>query len=264
MRALVPPFGVLKPLVGVVHLPPLPGSPDYGGAIGPVIDRAEADATAIARGGMDGLIIENFGDAPFYATRVPPETVAAMTRALLAVMEVTKIPVGVNVLRNDTRAALGICAASGAAFVRVNVHIGAAWTDQGLIEGVAHETLRLRRHLAPAVRIFADVSVKHASPVTPRPLVEEARDCLERGKADALIVTGSATGKRADLNAVAELKAALPAALVFVGSGVDGENVADALRIADGVIVGTSLKRDGIVANPVDADRVARFVKRAR
>ncbi len=259
----IPPFGVTKPLVGVVHLPPLPGSPEFAGRIEQVIERARADAMAIVAGGMHGVIVENFGDAPFFTTRVPPETVAALTCAVSAVRDCVAVPVGVNVLRNDTHAAVAIAAATGAQFIRVNVHTGAAWTDQGLVQGRAHETLRLRSRLAPELRIMADISVKHATPVTPRPLVDEAKDCLARGKADALIVTGGATGARADLDEVAAVKRVIADAVVFVGSGVEPDTIADTLRVASGAIVGSALKLDGIVTNPVDESRVRRLVDRA-
>jgi membrane complex biogenesis BtpA family protein len=213
---------------------------------------------------MHGIIVENFGDAPFFPTDVPPETVAALTRVAQAIRDEAGVPVGVNVLRNDTRAAIAVATAARAAFVRVNVHIGAAWTDQGLIQGRAHETLRLRRQLAPDLRIFADVRVKHATPVTPRPLVEEAKDCLARGKADAIIMTGRATGTRVDLDEAREVRRALPDAPLFIGSGVSIESVRETLRVADGVIVGTEIKVDGVVTNPVDEDRVRRLVDRSK
>jgi membrane complex biogenesis BtpA family protein len=229
-----------------------------------VIERAVADARSVADGGMDGVIVENFGDAPFYPAAVPAETIAAMTRVVLAVRETVTLPVGVNVLRNDPIAALGIAAACGAAFIRVNVHVGAAWTDQGLIVGRAHETLRARARLSPAVRILADVAVKHATSVVPRPIAEEAKECLDRGRADAIILTGAATGSPVDFDALVTVRGALPDAAVLVGSGVGLDNVTELLRVANGAIVGTAVKLDGVVASPVDPRRVREIVERAR
>src|SRR5437764_8017935 len=128
-------------IVGMVHLLPLPGSPRWAGSLEEVLRRAVEDARALAEGGVDGVMVENFGDTPFYPEQVPPETVAAMTRAARAVVEAVGVPVGVNVLRNDAAAALGIAVAVGARFIRVNVHTGAMWTDQGLLQGRAHETI---------------------------------------------------------------------------------------------------------------------------
>src|SRR5713101_4601014 len=118
-------------IIGMVHLLPLPGAPRWAGSMEEALARAVEDARALAEGGVDGVMVENFGDAPFYPDHVPPETVAAMTRAARAVVEAVPVPVGVNVLRNDTAAALAIAVAVGARFIRVNVHTGAMWTDQG-------------------------------------------------------------------------------------------------------------------------------------
>ncbi len=254
-------LGLPRPaLIGVVHLLPTPGSPRYGGSVEPLIERAVEDARALAKGGCSALLIENFGDLPFFAGRVPPETVAAMALAVAAVRrEVGALPVGVNVLRNDARAALALCATAGAAFLRVNVHTGVMVTDQGLIEGRAAETLRERALLAPGAAILADVHVKHGSPLGIQPIGEAARDALERGLADAVIVSGRGTGDppaRADLAAVRE---AIGDHSLLVGSGLDEHNAAELLSIADGAIVGTFLKRDARVDQPVELDRVRRL-----
>ncbi len=258
------PLGLPRPaLIGVVHLLPTPGSPRHEGSLETLLERAVADARALARGGCDALIVENFGDVPFFAETVPPETVAAMSLALFEVRrEVGALPVGVNVLRNDARAALGLCAATGAAFLRVNVHTGVAATDQGLIAGRAAETLRERRRLAPAAAILADVHVKHGAPLVGRPIGEDARDALERGLADAVIVSGTATGsppRRAELEAVRE---AIGERALLVGSGMDERNASELLAFADGAIVGTFLKRNGRIDQPVELERVRRL-KRA-
>ena len=246
-------------LVGVVHLLATPGSPGAAPFDGrALLARAEADARALAEGGADAILVENFGDAPFHRGRVPPETVAAMALAVAAVRAAApRSPVGVNVLRNDARAALGLCAASGATFVRVNVHTGAAVTDQGLIEGRAAQTLRARMRLAPAVRILADVHVKHATPLGAETLAQAAEDCARRGLADALVVSGSATGRAPDLERVRCVRTAAPGTPLLVGSGIDRDNAAELMRHADGAIVGTCLKEGGDVRAPVARGRVA-------
>src|SRR5688500_10743558 len=138
-----------RAVFGMVHLLPLPGAPLWGGSMDELIEAATRDAKAIFEGGCDGVVVENFGDRPFFPTRVPPETVAAMARVVAEVGRAVTLQIGVNVLRNDAHSALAIASATGAAFIRVNVHTGAMVTDQGIIEGTAAETLRLRASLAP-------------------------------------------------------------------------------------------------------------------
>jgi membrane complex biogenesis BtpA family protein len=250
-----------KLLIGVVHLLPLPGSPRWAGQIKEVVSRAVADARAYEQGGADALIVENFGDVPFTKGAVPPETVAAMAVAGTAVCAAVRVPIGFNVLRNDARAALGLCAACGGSFLRVNVHCGAMLTDQGIIEGQAFETLRRRRELCPGVALLADVQVKHATPLAPMPIETAARDTLERGLADGLILSGTGTGQATDLEDVRRVSAACPRARLFVGSGVTVGNASEYLGLVDGVIVGSSLKLHGRVANRADPKRVAALAR---
>ena len=179
---------------------PLPGAPGWKGSMEEVIRRAVEDARAYESGGADAVIIENFGDIPFTKDSVPPETVAAMAVAGWAVRNAMKLPLGFNVLRNDARAALALCAACEGSFIRVNVHSGAMLTDQGLIEGKAHDTLRARRTLCPDALILADVQVKHAVPLGSLPIEVSARDTLHRGLADALIISGTGTGEAVDIS----------------------------------------------------------------
>lgn len=229
-----------------------------------VIDFAVADARAYERGGAHAVFIENFGDVPFSKTSVGPETIAAMSAVGCAVHAAVKLPLGFNVLRNDACAALALCAACGGDFIRVNVHTGAVLTDQGLIEGDAYNTVRYRNRIRPGAEIFADVHVKHAVPLGDWTLEDSAHDTVERGLANALIVSGVGTGQAADLAEVERVHRACPKTKLLLGSGVKVENVEDYLRFADGVIVGSSLKRDGKLANPVDPKRVAALVKAMR
>lgn len=244
-------------LIGVVHLAGLPGSPRAVPLV-ETIERALQDAHALEQGGVDAIIVENFHDAPFRPGAVDANTVAAMTRATLAVRNAVACDLGVNVLRNDAAAALGIALACDASFIRVNVHTGAMLTDQGIISGRADETLRLRKLLgAERIRIYADVLVKHAVSLGPVRLEDAVRDAVERGLADAIIVTGAATGAAASPDDVQQAVdvAGVP---VYVGSGVTGDNLDQFVPPATGVIVGSWLKRDGVVGNPVDARRVER------
>ena len=255
-------FSHCVPLIGVVHLRPLPGSPRWAGDWDAVEDAARADAAGLLDAGADGVIVENFGDAPFHADAVRPVTVAAMTALTRAVREVVggDLPVGVNVLRNDADAALAVATVAGADFIRVNVHSGAMVTDQGVVEGQAAGTLRERSRLGSRVLIFADVNVKHATPLGAGVAIEDlAEETYERGLADALIVTGTGTGKTTSREDITRVRAAVPDAPVLVGSGVTDRDVRDVVTLADGVIAGTALKEGGVVTNAVDAARATRF-----
>lgn len=257
-------LGASRPLVGMVHLAPLPGSPRWGGSMAEVVERAVTDARAIEAGGLDALLVENYGDAPFTAGPVDAATVAAMSVVVAEIRRAVRLPLGINVLKNDARAGLAIAAATGARFIRVNVHVGAVVGDQGLIQSDAYATLRYRRLLGADVRIFADVQAKHGVPLAPVELEQEARDAVGRGLADALVVSGRATGEATPLEEVERVRAAVRDVPVLVGSGVTPESVAELLAVADGAIVGTFLKRDGRLANPVDPDRVKQLVEAAR
>lgn len=247
-------------LVGVVHLLPLPGAPRYAGSMQQVLDAARKDAQALASGGCDAVIVENFGDVPFYPRENPPETVASMALGLAAVKEaIGGLPLGVNVLRNDAPAALGLCAACGASFLRVNVHTSAAVTDQGVLEGAAAWTMRERARLCPDVALLADVHVKHASPLGSESAAEAASDAFQRGMADAIIITGSGTGRSPSGEVLSHVRRFVGKRPVLIGSGLTDANAPRLLESADGAIVGTWFKRDGDVAQAVDAERVARL-----
>jgi membrane complex biogenesis BtpA family protein len=248
-------FGGVQPVIGMLHLPPLPGSP-AGGDVADALAAAQADAEALTAAGVDGLIVENFGDAPFAKDRVPPVTVAAMAVVCREIRRDHNVPLGVNVLRNDAEAALSIAAVTGCDFIRVNVHVGAVVADQGVIEGRARDTLLLRRALGAGVLLFADVRVKHARPLgEPAALEDEAKETRERGRADALIVSGAATGAPADPADLARIRVALPATPLLVGSGVTTENLDAFWAASDGIIVGSSLKERGDARSRVDPER---------
>ncbi len=257
-------FGTGKYVIGMVHLLPLPGSSKWAGEMAAVFKQAVGDAQALVDGGIDGLIVENFGDTPFSKGRVEAHTVSAMTLAVEAVRDAVHVPVGLNVLRNDSLSGLAIASTTGAQFIRVNVHTGAMITDQGIIEGHAHETLRYRKELGTSTKIFADVLVKHAVPLGSQNLKQAARDTVYRGLADAVIITGAETGEPTDAEDVVRAQESVPEFPVLVGSGVRQENIARLLSTADGVIVGTSLKEDGITTNPVDKTRVAALMASAK
>lgn len=256
--------GKKKPFIGVIHLLPLPGAPRWKGSMQAVIDRAVEDARSYARGGADAVFIENYGDLPFTPSTVGPETVAAMAVAAVAVRRAINLPIGFNVLRNDARAALALCAASGSSFIRVNILTGAMLTDQGIIQGDACNVLRYKERLCPRTLIFADVHVKHGFPFANQTIQRAARDTLERGLADALIVSGTGTGEPAIVSDLVHVRQACPSAKILLGSGVTADNIGEYLSKADGFIVGTSLKYDCKPDAAVDVTRVTALARKIR
>ncbi|MCU0569697.1 MAG: BtpA/SgcQ family protein [Oculatellaceae cyanobacterium Prado106] len=257
-------FKTINPVIGVVHLLPLPTSPRWGGDLKAVIDRAEQEATALASGGVDGIIVENFFDAPFPKDAVDPAVVSAMSLVVQRLMQMVTLPIGVNVLRNDARSALAIATCVQAQFIRVNVLTGVMATDQGLIEGQAHELLRYRRELGSNVKILADVLVKHARPLGSPNLTTAVQETIERGLADGVILSGWATGSPPSLEDLELASAAAKGTPVFIGSGASWENIPQLMQAADGVIVSSSLKRRGQIEQPIDPNRVSQFVEAMR
>jgi len=254
-------------LLGVIHLPALPGSPGFEGGdaeLASIEASAARDAEALAKAGFDAAILENFGDAPFEPERVAPVTVAAMTRCALAVRRVAPaLTLGINVLRNDAEAALGIAVATGASMVRINVHTGARVTDQGLIQGRAHHTTRPRRTLhAEHVQLLCDVDVKHSAPLAPRALADEAADLAGRGRADAVLVTGRGTGHGIEADDLSVVLAAVNVP-VLVASGVTLAAL-PSLRAAHGVIVGSCLRASGRAGDAIAPELARTFAEAFR
>lgn len=257
-------------LIGMVHLPPLPGSAGYKIAprrtarpLDAIAQQAVAEATLLARAGFDAVIVENFGDAPFTATNVSPETLAAMSVVIDHVARAVKVPIGVNILRNDALSALAVAAVTGAVFIRVNVLSGAYATDQGIITGNANQLLARRAAVAPHVAIAADVHVKHATPISQPDLALAVEETATRAGADAIILSGAGTGKPTDLAALRRVREAACGLPIWIGSGVTAEMVRESLRAADAVIVGTALKQGSRTTAPLDRARVAAFIKAA-
>lgn len=253
-------FGTDRPVIGMVHLPALPGAPGSELGMDALEARAVDEADVMVAGGVDGLLVENYGDRPFVPEDVGEPTVAAMAVLTSAVRRAVGVPVGVNVLRNDARAALSVAEVAGASFVRVNVWTGARLTDQGILEGRAHEVLRLRRRLDSRVRVFADAAVKHSVPLGQRTPAEEVADAIGRGGADAVIVTGPATGRPPEAGALDAAREAAGGAPVLAGSGVTAGAVGEVLGRADGIVVGSALREDGRAGRPIDPERVRRFM----
>jgi membrane complex biogenesis BtpA family protein len=264
MNALHPAWsGKVKIVIGMLHLPALPGSALAWQTISEIKENLRRDADALAEGGVHGLMMENFGDVPFYPDRVPAWVTAHMTALACDVRARIDLPLGINVLRNDGRGALAVAHAAGASFIRVNVLCGARVTDQGLIQGIAHDLLRERAMLGAAeIKIFADVDVKHSAALAERLLEDEVDDLVHRGLADAIVVSGAGTGKATDPHKAQRVKAAAPSAPVFIGSGITAESLAEFGGGADGFIVGTAFKKDGVSTAAVELSRVKELMQK--
>jgi len=229
--------------------------------------RAADDARALFAAGFDLAMIENFGDAPFFAGSVPPVTIAAMTACALAAREAAPgLPLGINVLRNDGEAALAVAVTVAAVCIRVNVLIGARVTDQGIVEGKAATLLRARRALgAESVSVWADVDVKHSAPLAARSLGDEVADVVSRALAGAVLVTGEGTGRAVDPVRLETVYAAVRGRVpVLVASGATVEALDALASTSDGVIVGSALRADGVAGGPIDPARAERFARAFR
>jgi membrane complex biogenesis BtpA family protein len=248
----------------MVHVPPLPGSPGNDRDLEAIATWVLRDVQTLVEGGVDGLLLENLGDTPYYPMRVPPHTIAFMTVLARELRQAFPVPLGINVLRNDAFAALAIATAVGAAFIRVNVYTGARLTDQGLVQGEAHELLRYRKLLGSAAKVFADVAVKHSAALAARGLEEEVEETIQRGRADAIIVSGAATGVPPSATEVRAAKRAAGPTPVFLGSGVSLANVEALFPCADGAIVGTAFKEGGLLSSPVSAPDVRAFMVKVK
>ena len=266
LKSLTDLFAAPKPVVGMVHLWPLPGAPGYTGyGLQAIIDHAMSDAEALVRGGVDGLVVENMWDHPYYVGgEVKPEATAAHAVAAAEVVKSFPLPVGINVIHNGGVVCLGIAVAARARFIRVCILTGARLWDTGEFDhGCAAELIRKRKGLyAGDIHIFADVDKKHSVPFPGIDLATHI-EWTEFYGADALVVTGKMTGSAPDVEKVSEAKR-LATRPVLIGSGANEENIGALLRHADGVLVGSSLKQDGVMENPVDENRVRAFVDAVR
>lgn len=266
MRSLADLFPTPKPVIGMVHLWPLPGAPGYTGyGMEAIVEHALRDAHALVEGGVDGLVVENMWDLPYYVGNdVKPEATAAQAVAAAEVVKSFAVPVGINVIHNGGLVCLAIAVAARARFIRVCILTGARVWDTGEFDhGCAAELLRKRKELAAeGIHIFADVDKKHSVPF-PGIDLQTHIQWTEFYGADALIVSGKFTGNAPDVEKVREAKQ-LAARPILIGSGASAENAAAFLRHADGIIVGTSLKADGVMENPVDVKRVRALMDQVR
>jgi uncharacterized protein len=241
-----------KPIIGMIHLPPLPGAPGNRLSMKQLTDFAFSEADLLEEAGLDACIVENVGDVPLFKENLPPYTVAAMATVTKKVVEHTKMKVGVNMLRNACEEALSVAHVAGAQFIRCNILIGAYATDQGIIEGCAARVARLKKELDSNVLVFGDVHVKHAYPIFNVEIEYAAQDLAERGGADAVIVSGARSPVPPSFERVKKVKDAITKP-VLIGSGISLSNVKQFYAKSDGVIIGEpDFKVGGVWGGPSD------------
>ncbi|MCP4386286.1 MAG: BtpA/SgcQ family protein [Hyphomicrobiales bacterium] len=260
LRALFP---VAKPIIGMIHAMPTPGSPRGRHCdVAAVYDHGVEEARRLLDGGVDGILIENAGDVPFQRPeKIGHETIAVMAVLGRKIFEAVAVPVGFNIVANAAMASIACAKAAGARFVRVNQWANAYVANEGLIEGAAADALRYRARIdADDVVVFADAHVKHGAHaiVADRPIVEQARD-VAFFQADVAVATGLRTGDSAELAEIEQVRegSRLP---TIVGSGVNPDNAAEILAVADGAIVGVSFKDSGEMWATTNIDRVRRLM----
>jgi membrane complex biogenesis BtpA family protein len=249
-----------KPVVACIHLLPTPGAPLYGGSVAQIYDTALSEAELLLKHGVDGLLIENFRDKPFYPDTVPPETIATIAGVGREIVKLASaVPVGVAVLRNDAEAALGIAVSIDASFIRVNVHVGAVLAAQGMVKGNSHQTLRSRARLRSEVAIYADVAVKHSNPFVYKSISQEIKDMADF--TDGFVVSGEKTGIETSPGSVLEAKESTRKP-ILIGSGATPDNLDKTFDSADGFIVGSFFKKDGVPSNLLEEERIQLFMER--
>lgn len=258
-------FGVPKPIIGMVHSLPLPGSPRFKNhSLEKVYDFGVKEALRLKEGGVDGIILENGWDLPFVKPEdIGDETVASMSVLALKIRDAAQLPLGINTLANAAIPSLAIAKAAGAHFVRVNQWVNAYVANEGFVEGQSGLVMRYRSWIeADDVRIFADVHVKHGSHaiVADRPIPEQARDA-EFFDADVLIATGFRTGDETPHEEISEIKGAVSLP-VIIGSGLTIDNCTNLLKLADGAIVGSSVKDTGTWWGKVSVSKVRELMAR--
>lgn len=258
-------FTNAKPIIGMIHVGALPGTPAHRQRVSAIVAQAVAEARVYRTAGVDGIGIENMHDVPYLRGRVGPEIVAAMALVAQAVKAESGLPCGIQILAGANHEALAVAHAAGLDFIRAEGFVFAHIADEGLIQSSAAELLRYRKLIgAEGVQVWADIKKKHsAHALTADISLGATAEAAEFMRADAVIITGSVTGEPPKLDDVREAKAhcRLP---IILGSGVDVNNIAAFYPEADGFIIGSHFKRDGHWAGPVEAQRVEQFMQRVQ
>lgn len=257
-------FGAERAVLGMIHLPPLPGAPYYGGSMNDVIEHALRDAETLAKNGVNSMIIENLGDYPYFPETEECETVAAMTRVALEIRKRYDMPLGINILRNSWKAAIAVAYLADCQFIRLNILTDAYVTDQGIITGAAHLATRYRKAIgADKVKFFCDIYAKHGGPIVKRDLTIVAGEMVHRGMADAIIISEGDSSMAPSLEKIEKVKNALPDTPIFLGSGMSLKT-ADILKHVDGTVFGFGTKPSGDMNDPVDGPTVKAFVDKVK
>jgi hypothetical protein len=262
-------FGTARPIIGMVHLLPLPGSPRYDaqGGMKRIIERALEDTAALVEGGIDGVQVENQFDRPFLKPQdIGFETVAAITAAVTRLRGAFQVPLGVNVHLNGVRQAIAVAIAADCQWVRAFELANAYVSNAGILEAAGPEAMRYRAFLRgeEKVMVFGDFHVKHGShAITADRSLEEQAEDVQTALADAVVITGGRTGTAPTLRDIERIREAVNIPVV-IGSGLSDENLSQLLPLVDGAIVGTSLKVDGRLENRIDRERVRRFMEKVR
>ena len=255
-------FAKQKPVIAVIHTRALPGTPASTQSVAEIAEQAAGEAEVYGASGVDGIIIENMHDVPYLRGRVGPEIVAAMAVIARSVKEAANLPTGVQILAGANREAVAVAHAAGLDFIRAEGYVFAHIADEGWIESSAAELLRFRKLIgAERVQVWADVKKKHAShAITTDISLGATAEAVEFMRGDALIVTGATTGRAPLMADVEEVKAhsRLP---VVLGSGVDASNIGKFYGAADGFIIGSFFKRDGLWSNAVEQERVQHLME---
>ena len=257
-------FGSRKPVIAMIHLAALPGSPlyDRAGGLQKIVDDSARDIEALQAGGVDAMMFGNEGDRP-YLLKASPESLAAMAFAIGQLKPLIKVPFGVNYLW-DPVATVALAVASGARFAR-EIFTGVYDSDMGLWQPDAARALRLRGDCGRGdLKLMFNINAEFAAPVGDRPIAARAKSAVFSSLADVILVSGPMTGEAVATANLTVVKDALPDTPVFANTGVNLGNVADILRVADGVVIGTHFKVDGNTWNPVDGARVKRFMDKVR
>lgn len=257
-------FGAERAVLGMIHLPPLPGAPYYEGSMEDVIEHALKDAETLAKNGVNSMIIENLGDYPYYPETEECETVAAMTRVALEIRKRYDMPLGINVLRNSWKAAIAIAHLADCQYIRLNILTDSYVTDQGMINGKAHLAARYRKAIgAEKVKFFCDIYGKHGGPIVKRDISIVAGEMVYRGMADALILSEGDSSISAPMEKIDKVKNAVPDTPIFLGSGMSIETV-DKMKHVDGTVFGFGTKPSGDMNDPVDGPTVKAFVDKVK
>ena len=256
-------FNIYKPVIGMIHVSALPGTPNYRGSVKQIIEQAKTEALIYKENGIDAIAIENMHDVPYLRRKVGPEITSLMSVIGYEVKNLTKLPCGIQILAGANKDALAAAHSAGLDFVRTEGFVFAHIADEGLMQSDAGELLRYRKQIAAEnILIFTDIKKKHSShSITSDVDIIETAKAAQFFLSDGIIITGSSTGYEADIDEVKKVKDEIKVP-VIIGSGIATENIDKFLPIADAFIVGSSLKKEGNWMNEVDVERVKALMKR--